>query len=1802
MKKLKQRLFATLLLLLPLCSFELWAQVTAGGVYNFVNGENKQSMSAPSMEVVSSKGTDLKDYSQLWYAESVSEGKFALRNMSNGMYLKSTQGGPWTLVATREGDCALSCEGSANPIKIKNTQGNNYMHMDTGQGRVVSWWDGNANKSKWNITAVEFTPEQIQKNWDDIAAFNEVGSKTAQYQQALNALFADQACTKLKNPGVGAGDANYDVLPAELKAMVNKVKSGHWEEANADSKKLGWGTDYAKKFRVQLYEPYSDPAQSAAAVKINHHSNLNNPTGLYANNRQILYVMVEGEIKQGATLYLSSVVGHNLPDGNCRSGIQLHEGLNVVPYWSDGNAVHINYVVETFKDGQMTEHKLSQYEPLKIHIEGGHINGYFNAVGDKLYTKDTNADWQYYEDRANLEDIIILGKYQTIQFYLNDTNGSHGLRHYFPEADVNAVIAEWDRIMMCERLTMGLLSKEEVAEANRLYPTLDDKKRGIYSFIGGEAEGSQQGFYKDYSDSYRLHGLSFGTTYNYMFGSNEYSGYNVNTFGDIIGNITKAAGPIWGPAHEIGHQHQRLLNMNGLTEVSNNIFSNVAVWYNGKSTSRINVDGGDLMSLLQVYNQENSDFFTNDRWALTQMNYKLWLYYHLAGHNNKFYPRLFEILRNDPMQISSTQDGATSLLHLYKKTCQAAGEDLTDFFRAYGMFRPMDNRFVDDYTKSHYTMTQKQIDEAIAEVKSWNLPENHVLMLINDATADVTYGHDGTTPRARWSGVCSDLGCYKGFYVNQESKVTTPYICQMEGNMVKMSAGKGGVGFLVYDDKGELLAFSDHFNFPVSARTQMALAKGYAKIYVANGDNSMVEVKIQNAAANEKNMLTELMAEVDQMLALEDATGTKVGFYHAEALADLKATRAKAGEILEAGVAGTYLSVYEVLNDEIKKLQNNAFAKVNVVEGSAYALVNRSYTTYSMSVEANKEMKATAGTSESQQWYLESAGGAGVYYIKSKTAGTYVNAVRRSQQLKADVASDAEKMSYKLSDMGAGYFALICQDRDGQALHCDAGKKIVGWDATSTASQWHIQAVELSALDAAKENLKILVAQTNELMNECGRVISGKVPLTEANLSSNADQNIGGNNKDGGGVAALVDNNVATYFHSRWNGTVVNEAHYIQVDLGADMGLDEFKLSYTTRGGQGVSKDRTSPAPTAFTLKGSTDGQVYTDIASFTKEGDALPAHSELGKQWTSGVLKGNHCRYLRFVVTASAGPAPNPQYGGQYFFGLAELGLEVSNNVVLNEAFRTIPVNLMKEAYDKVKAANEKLSAAATADEIQTASQALQTSYRALLDARNQVLNAGLNAKKEQLKALIEQTTALVNQCGHIQEQPGNQVVLQTTAANAANYLSSNADQNAGDGGKDGDGVAALLDNKVETYFHSRWGGKPAVKEPHYLQVDLGENKRLDEFRLSYTTRGGQGVTDNNTSPAPTAFTLKGSTDGQSYTDIASFTKEGNALPAYTEFGKQWTSGVLQGNRCRYLRFVVTKSDGPGKELNENQYFFALSEFGLAMVVPQVVINEAYVEVTAEQWLATYHAVAAAQTTYDIAKTEAQVDVAIHDLQVKHGALQASVDASKSYTLKVSKYRYAGLYLKRNAVIPEGVKVYTASQVNGSSVRLEPITSGILPANTGVIVEAEQGDHVFTYTDQAATAASLLKGSAVLQYLQGETNHNYYLFGVKTVNGEKKVALYKAWLEYNAQGQKSHPGTDEGGYFKVSANKIYLDLVGSASVNHLNFVFGDVTGIEDAAVDVKEAVIYNLQGRRVYKVEQSGLYIVNGQKKFIKK
>lgn len=136
----------------------------------------------------------------------------------------------------------------------------------------------------------------------------------------------------------------------------------------------------------------------------------------------------------------------------------------------------------------------------------------------------------------------------------------------------------------------------------------------------------------------------------------------------------------------------------------------------------------------------------------------------------------------------------------------------------------------------------------------------------------------------------------------------------------------------------------------------------------------------------------------------------------------------------------------------------------------------------------------------------------------------------------------------------------------------------------------------------------------------------GEVALNEDMLSSNS-------HAAEGSIAAMLDGNVETYFHSDYSGSVV-PPHYLQVALETEASALSF--SFTARSSQG------NGTPAIIDVLGSMDGVTFHKMGVLTE--DLPPAGGEgAGKSYTSPVVVGKAFKYLRLVFSKN-------QSGGTYF------------------------------------------------------------------------------------------------------------------------------------------------------------------------------------------------------------------------------------------------------------------------------------------------------------------------------------------------------------------------------------------------------------------------------------------------------------------------------------------------------------------------------------------------------------------------
>lgn len=1744
------------LAVLSLCFVSVSAQLEQGKVYRFVNvAYPGYSLCASSLTTIGAGTTLETSKTQLWYVDTRTDADnipvYRLRSLRTGKYMQGGGNVRWQLVEDGTADNtflylqAVQSGGNTNYTLSTNnsTGGVNKMHCDASYN-IVGWYS-DANATQWTITEVdELNGETIDAawladNWAEVSNFPPSESQKTDYQTALDAMFSDKACTELNSmynsmtEDALEADVNYNALPQALRSMVKKIwRVNHgasvdeaWKEPHySGNEDLAWDGEYARRFRVQMYEPYTERECTNAGLRINIHTNLNNPTGIFANDGDLLYVMVNEEIKAGASLYLGSYEGHGQA-GNYNDGVELHQGLNIIPYWKEKMWTCIYYTVPTLKawDGttNKTQYDLTQFPDLKIHIEGGCVNGYFNAVGDDLWAHDaatrgcdegnnlstiatnltkadgsqtsinnnllqTNniypkgdneADWDYYAARNVMSDLTILGKYMVFQFYYESPESAHpeySTSYWFNKNEegtrrmrISDWLERWDRIMMSERLTMGLLSKEEIAEANARFHAQDESKHDIYTGTSGDEFGC------DYSKHYRMHGLAISNNSGYMSGGWTSSNYHYNTLGSIIGemiNPESSGGATWGPGHEIGHQHQGPFNMRGLTEVTNNLYSNIAVWYDGRGTSRVNGGEGDLTEVLKAYNQTPHDFFTNNIWAQTHLYYKLWLYYHLVGKNTKFYPTLMEMLRRDPMNIEYNQSGAASLLHFYKKVCDAAQEDLTEFFRAYGFFEVMDHRFVGDYSSAEYTQTQEEIDAAINYVKSRNYPENTNVLFINDYTAGAVYkDHDGN-PRKLWDGrTYSDLGSFTVFDGTETADINGSYSLSVSNGQASVSGATGGLGFLIYDENGKLLSFSSDYSFPVNDETELAIAKGTAKIISRTAEGEEQEVTYDpSSAAN--SLLQGMLETVKALLQEKSENGgengnsyTHVGYYknNKDTYVALVETYNSVLAVYKEGNVSSFTGAYTALSEAYEAVLADKYVTVPLVCGNKYYIrcVGRDNTYMYMSsttTDGTTTNNVAASTTlpenkSAYMWILEAAGEDGKYYLKNCAGESlYIQNVTANQNEQFTIGGN--KYAFTLSPNGVGNFNIYTEAAKTYLNAAANNGNVVSWNnANDNNSKWLLEVAEEDALIAGVARLQEMATQTKELMDRMARVkVKGKQDMSLLRITSNTTE-------QGHGTELLVDNNSETYFHTNWTGGgSVAEPHYLQIDC-ADMenAIDLFTLNWQTLPSSAWNVD--APKTVVVQATNETENGEPTDfveLVTLSSDDADNPLPVEKGQTYTSGTIgtAGTSYRYIRLKVTRATGG----NWGNYPYFGLAELGITLLNSKVYSINSEYADALTQMQVHDIADAIGEALNNTFTSSEdVNTRYAQMQQYYQTLSDVYNAVANAELDAARQDLQGLVDRTKSLINTCGTV-EKIIPAIHLQSTDANASGYLYCNAPYTAqqnGDYSVQGTDGYHLLDGDINTYLHTDYSG--AISGEHYIRVYMGA-EGIGQFSFSYTNRNFEYSLGN-----PTAIVVEGSDEADgSYTEIAALTNENsiNPMPINTssEYGGVYKSLIL-GDKdiCYpYVRFRVTKTDGG------NNWFY-MSEFSMeGAPYYNVNLTTDNDEITEDLLLDTEKAYTSAVTVMAMANDADMLIAAKAELQKAYNLLYKA-KYSKAYLNKfITDVRdlYASCFTDENAT---KIKSEYENSINLNSLLLKEIKEVIAAAKN-------------VYDDEASTAETV--------------------------------------------------------------------------------------------------------------------------------
>lgn len=462
--------------------------------------------------------------------------------------------------------------------------------------------------------------------------------------------------------------------------------------AGTDYTSLNKAGDREAAYRDRLFHAYYPRETVSRNLKVSGYSNFENATGIYFAEGETAVIDVEGETRLPLVLRTA-----NFNKGGEPAQYPLKPGRNIIPIEKAGLA-YIDYRDENPR----------QAPPVRIKIQGGHLNGIFTRADDA-------ATWKQLLSQARGNILDIVG--ERVQLAYNVDGLLEGCPDRGPE-----LIALYDRIIELEQEILGW-DQYQCHPGNHIFGRV--QWRGFM-----HADGLGAAYV-----SYTIPGIT---------------------------DIEKLRASSWGVAHEFGHVNQTRPGMMwvGTQEITNNI---CAAWVNynlyperlrlehevtpgvggetllgGRFDCYVNNAivnrqlwqflGGPDSGIGQAPTTRSGDHFVN-----VCPFWQLQLYAAVVRGDRNFYARIYEKVRKEDDR--ETPHGQLRV-NFVKNACESAGLDLTDFFVNIGFLAPM-NRYVQDYGSRHMTITPDMCREAIAFAARFPKPDTSVLYYLTGNSAPI---------------------------------------------------------------------------------------------------------------------------------------------------------------------------------------------------------------------------------------------------------------------------------------------------------------------------------------------------------------------------------------------------------------------------------------------------------------------------------------------------------------------------------------------------------------------------------------------------------------------------------------------------------------------------------------------------------------------------------------------------------------------------------------------------------------------------------------------------------------------------------------------------------------------------------------------------------------------------------------------------------------------------------------------------------------------------------------------------------
>lgn len=560
-------------------------------------------------------------------------------------------------------------------------------------------------------------------------------------------LFTDASYSELKD---GVTEEQIDAIENEFfRNLASDIFSG----------------DYDTKYRAATYKPYPHPDVDAKRFRTSTYSLNDNVTGMYFEaGEHVVFVNETYGIPVSLRVIDYQPDESKAPDssGWCNEDghyYPLIKGQNKLNIERRG-LIYVQYHTEDPNAG-----------PIKVNFPTAYINKYYDLENEP------DADWGTMLKEAKADHIDMVGKHtiftlpvEWIQYYCNTA------------AKAKQVIDQADSITFLQEQIQG----------HHKYNTGGHRNRMLYSSTMAKAFMFAGAYRTGYS-------LRYGTE-----GKNPlYQDGTVN----MLLNPKKFRVDGWGAYHEVGHVNQLPgFKWTGLAEVTNNFTAMYcAHFFIGDNYPKHKSDYMLLMSG-EWYDENGVRHNTTNRydaaWQCFNNNgnphafsgyvggdppgeatagidpffrivpfWQLYLYNTLVMGRKDFYPDVYHQCRVgnlpdgspnvvapevdvvfdsktmtgpgvDGEKYKMSNDGERQL-NFIRLCCDAAQEDLTEFFTQWGLMTPFYG-IVEDYGNHILRVTQEMIDEVYDYAKKYPKPTKKNIWFINNYNLDKYRNGDGS--------------------------------------------------------------------------------------------------------------------------------------------------------------------------------------------------------------------------------------------------------------------------------------------------------------------------------------------------------------------------------------------------------------------------------------------------------------------------------------------------------------------------------------------------------------------------------------------------------------------------------------------------------------------------------------------------------------------------------------------------------------------------------------------------------------------------------------------------------------------------------------------------------------------------------------------------------------------------------------------------------------------------------------------------------------------------------------------------